>query len=273
MKESFTRETAIIKTDLSQTQVWSLFNSLDFWLDNLPQKVTQLSLEGEIKAGAKGQIVFNGQTYTFNLLAWEKPHTISIKVAKESRGLFLLQINLKETDHITRLDLHLFNYTYCFWQRLLPGMNVSRWFRQLGLKLKQTLTTETTTGSRSLKPTKPNLPQGFYLWRKSNRYTRELKQVLKPFSLTPTQWFVLKAINDLNQTDQQLTHEDVAKALKLHPVVVSDMVKILVRKNLVRKLKPADNKRAFYLSLSPIGRQTLNLSLKVVKDFDQQFFA
>ncbi len=272
MKESFARETAIIRASLGQTQVWSLFNSLDFWLDNLPQKVTQLSLEGEIKAGAKGQVVFNGQTYTFNLLAWEKPHTISIKVTKEGRGLFLLQINLKEADQTTKLNLHLFNYTYRFWQRLLPGMNVSRWFRRFSLKLKQTLATETTTESRSLKPTKLNLPQGFYLWRRSNRYTRELKQVLKPFSLTPTQWFILKAINDLNQTDKQLTHEDVASALKLHPVVISDMVKTLVRKNLIRKLKPADNKRAFYLSLSPIGRQTLDLSLKVVKDFDQQFF-
>jgi len=55
-------------------------------------------------------------------------------------------------------------------------------------------------------------------------------------------------------------------------VVISDGVKVLVKKNLVKKLKPSDNKRAYYLHVSPIGKQTIDISLPAVKKFDQEFF-
>lgn len=274
MKDSFTREETNIKSGLSPIHLWSLFNSLDFWLDILPKKTTQLSLDGKLKAGAVGQAVVNGRLYTFNLLAWEKNQTFSLKVSKDSKPLFLLQTDLRPQLKGSLVKLTFFNYQTSFWQKLFPNLGPVGWFRQFTTNLAQIVAEQppdhTQNQTKDEEPFK--LPKGFYLWHKANRYTRELKQALKPFNLTSTQWFILFAISKLNEKDTQLTHEDVAKALKLHPVVVSDIVKTLVRKNLVRKIKPKDNKRAFYLFPSPIGKQTLELSTPVVKRFDQQFF-
>ena len=273
MPENFTRETTTIKTPLSPNEVWSLFSSLDFWMDNLPPKITQLSVENKLKAGATGQVVFNGQTYTLNLIAWEKPHTLSLKVSQEHRSLFLLQVNLDRTPQGTKVTLYLFDYQAKWYRRFLPGLTVRRWFLKLTTNLKNSLTRTDNLPERTQTAGALRLPRGFYLWHRANSYTRSLRQVLKPFRLTPTQWFILKAISDLNQTDKQLTHEDVAKALDLHPVVVSDMVATLVRKNLVRKIKPPNNKRAFHLFPSPVGTQVLKASQPSVLEFDQTFFS
>ena len=281
MPETYTREKNVINSGLPTNHIWSLFQSLDFWLEVLPKTTSQLSLETDPKAGARGQVVFNGQTYLFNLISWEKNKLISFKISQADKGLFLLQISFEPTSNKnqTLLTLDLFNYTNRWWHRLIPGMNVNRWYQKLLKNLELALQTLTST-SDSTSETRPSittsssldLPQGFYLWRKSNRYSRELKKVLKPFNLTPTQWFILKTVSDLGQQDNKLTHEDVANALKLHPVVVSDMVATLVRKNLVRKLKPPENKRAFYLFPSPVGKQLLQASTTFVKQFDEEFF-
>ena len=282
MSETYSREKTVIKTSLPVNHVWSLFQSLDFWLEVLPKKTSQLSLETDPKAGVRGQVVFNGQTYLFNIISWEENRLISFKVSDAKKGLFLLQISF-DTNHKkpqTSVTLEIFDYTKRWWQKFLPGMNVSRWYHQLVKNLKLSLNSliearadQVGQASNEDQAQVLDLPQGFYLWHKSNRYSRKLKRVLKPFHLTPTQWFILKAINDLGQKDKNLTHEDVATALKLHPVVVSDMVATLVRKNLVRKLKPPQNKRAFYLYPSPVGKQLLQASTPSVKQFDEEFFS
>jgi DNA-binding MarR family transcriptional regulator len=96
---------------------------------------------------------------------------------------------------------------------------------------------------------------------------------LKPFGLTPTQFFVLGSIGWAARTsDVRPTQGQVAKATGLDPMTTSQVVRALEHAKLVQRLDDPHDTRAWRLALTDQGALTLKRAAKAVRDTEAKFF-
>jgi MarR family transcriptional regulator, organic hydroperoxide resistance regulator len=123
----------------------------------------------------------------------------------------------------------------------------------------------------SFKYKKPNESPGLLLWNVHTLWQRAINQVLKPFHLTHTQ-FVIMAITlwflNKHHTPTQI---EIAKQSKIDPVVLSNAIKSLEKKHLIKR-KEAPDTRAKNILLTKKGASLIPLAIKAIETFDTKFF-
>jgi|GEM_PF-1772821 len=120
------------------------------------------------------------------------------------------------------------------------------------------------------KPTLPTL--GFCLWQLNNEWQNQLDTALKKFNLTSTQWLLLFTLIKINESHSEANVSLLAKELDLHPVHVSDVISILVKKHYIHKIKLESDKRRFKLTPTTDGKIVATQANTTVIQAERKFF-
>lgn len=119
---------------------------------------------------------------------------------------------------------------------------------------------------------KPEASTGYLLWQISSLRQRKINVELTGIDLTYPQFVVLAGINWLKQDNKIVNQVLLIKFTKMDKSVISSILKLLEKKQIVnRKTDPQDT-RAKTLGLSKIGNTKLAKAMEIIKQVDIVFF-
>lgn len=119
----------------------------------------------------------------------------------------------------------------------------------------------------------PNESTGFLLWKVNNYWQREIKKSLLKFDLTHTQFVVLANTYYLGLDKEYVTQMDIAYQTGIDKMLTSNVLKTLLRKNLISREEHCSDSRAKVINITKSGLHLLKESMKEVENFDTLFFA
>ena len=128
-------------------------------------------------------------------------------------------------------------------------------------------------GSSAAELAVPENSLGFLLWQVSQSWRRHFVAGLKPLDLTDLEFCVLSGVNHLAQrTGEPPTQVAVASYFAVNVMTVSQLVRRLEKRGLIRRRRHATDTRARILSLTADGEHTLNEALKLADELHRSFF-
>ncbi len=113
---------------------------------------------------------------------------------------------------------------------------------------------------------------GLLLWRVTNRWQAAQRATLKPFGLTHVQFVLLAALTWLG-TDGPVTQRALAAHAGTDPMMTSQVVRVLERRQLVLRSPHATDRRAWSVSATDAGVALANRAVVAVEACDATFFA
>lgn len=113
---------------------------------------------------------------------------------------------------------------------------------------------------------------GLLFWRSFQNWQRRIRVVLDPVGVTQVQYSILAATSYLASDGSIVMQQDVANALSMDKMMVSDVVKILLRKKFLQRHPHPEDARAYALALTSFGNRTLNQCVPLVESVDEDFF-
>lgn len=118
----------------------------------------------------------------------------------------------------------------------------------------------------------PKESSGFLLWKISNLWQKEIRNILSPFNLTHTQFVVLANIFWLTQNKYDVTQIQISKQSGVGKMMISSIIKILKKKNFIIVTQSITDNRAKVISLTETGEKLLKKTVPLVESFDDYFF-
>ena len=110
----------------------------------------------------------------------------------------------------------------------------------------------------------PQNAVGFVMWRVMHRYQREVEQALRPMDLTHLQFVTLTLVAWMAQDGEAATQSELARFGDIHPMQVSNVVKALEQKRMVRRTPSLGNTLAKQVAMTPTGMTVLREALPLV---------
>ena len=118
---------------------------------------------------------------------------------------------------------------------------------------------------------KAEVSPGFLLWKASNLLQRMHSGCLSDLNITPAQFSLMTCLVYLHQHGP-VTASRIVDHAGMDKMMVSDLIKTLVRKKLVkRKPNPGDG-RSFLLAPTQLGEATTNSAVLKIEALDAEFF-
>ncbi len=117
----------------------------------------------------------------------------------------------------------------------------------------------------------PKQSPGFLLWHISTSWRSSIETVLKTFDLTHPQFVVLATTGWLTRNGGLATQVAIGKMAGLDPNTISQIIKGLEQKALIKRAKSTDG-RAKNVSLTSKGSEVLRRALPAVEQADATFF-
>lgn len=114
---------------------------------------------------------------------------------------------------------------------------------------------------------------GFQVWHLVAIWQRKLNQLLRNSELTHAQYLLLEALLWLSQEHEKVTQVMVARAVQIDPMMVSNLVKMLEKKDLVKRKSDKQDTRAKTLELTSKGQFLIKKVMPEVDKFDAQFYS
>ncbi len=120
---------------------------------------------------------------------------------------------------------------------------------------------------------------GYLLWHASRRWRRELAAALTPLGLTYAEWALLASLRFLappsatQKPGYGPTQKEVADHAGLDPMVTSEALRALERRNLVQRVPNSRDQRARALAITEEGSRLALAGVKIVHEVDQRVFA
>lgn len=119
---------------------------------------------------------------------------------------------------------------------------------------------------------KPEASTGYLLWQISSLRQRKINVELTDIDLTHPQFVVLAGIHWLKQNNKIVNQVLLIKFTKMDKSVISSILKLLEKKEIViREINPQDT-RAKTLALSKIGNIRLEKAMEIINQVDLEFF-
>ena len=112
---------------------------------------------------------------------------------------------------------------------------------------------------------------GLLLWQVTNRWQAAQRAALKPFGLTHVQFVLAAALTWLG-ADGPVTQRRLAEFAGTDPMMTSQVVRALSRRDLVVRTAHPDDGRAWSLSITEDGAGLVNRAIVAVEDCDEAFF-
>jgi DNA-binding MarR family transcriptional regulator len=117
----------------------------------------------------------------------------------------------------------------------------------------------------------PEKSPGLLLWQVSTSWRSAIEAVLKPIGLTHPQFVVLATLGWLTRNGDRVTQAAVGKMAALDPNTISQILRGLESKKIVKRVTSADV-RAKNPILTTKGSEMLVKALPAVEKADAQFF-
>lgn len=114
---------------------------------------------------------------------------------------------------------------------------------------------------------------GFLLWQATSLWQREIRRALAAFDLTHSQFVLLASIHWLALGNGEVTQAALSQHSKIDPMTVSQVLRNLQARKLVRRHAHSTDTRAKAISLTGSGQALVQPAVKAVEKFDGEFFA
>ena len=113
---------------------------------------------------------------------------------------------------------------------------------------------------------------GLLFIRTYHKWHGLIKNELKTIDLTHPQFVVLTSLAALLRRQEWVSQTDIARFSDMDVMTVSQIIRLLVKKDLImREVHPKDS-RANIILLTDTGLQKVNQALPLVEGIDQAFF-
>ena len=113
---------------------------------------------------------------------------------------------------------------------------------------------------------------GLLFIRTYHKWHGLIKNELKTIDLTHPQFVVLTSLAALLRQQEWVSQTDIARFSDMDVMTVSQIIRLLVKKELImREVHPKDS-RANIILLTDMGLQKVNQALPLVEGIDQAFF-
>ena len=113
---------------------------------------------------------------------------------------------------------------------------------------------------------------GLLFIRTYHKWHGLIKNELKTIDLTHPQFVVLTSLAALLRREEWVSQTDIARFSDMDVMTVSQIIRLLVKKDLImREVHPKDS-RANIILLTDTGLQKVNQALPLVEGIDQAFF-
>lgn len=114
---------------------------------------------------------------------------------------------------------------------------------------------------------------GYLLWQVSKLWQRKLGANLNDLGLSSTQAVILINVPRLNQEKQTVTQMLLAEVTKVDRMTLSQSIRTLERKGLVKRIVAAGNKRAYHVELTQTGGEIAMQAVKRIIASHEAFFS
>jgi DNA-binding MarR family transcriptional regulator len=114
---------------------------------------------------------------------------------------------------------------------------------------------------------------GYHLWQAHHRWQRFLEAALREVDLTHAQYVVLALIHYFEISGTPPSQYQVADRAGFPRMMVSTVVRVLVRKALIERHQSVRDGRADVLSLTKSGLKTLDRARRIAVQSQTRFFA
>jgi len=110
----------------------------------------------------------------------------------------------------------------------------------------------------------PQSAVGFVMWRVMHRYQREVEQALRPVDLTHLQFVTLTLAAWMARGGDAATQSELARFGDIHPMQVSNVLKALDGKGMVRRTRSVGKALAKQVMITSTGMEALRAALPLV---------
>ena len=115
---------------------------------------------------------------------------------------------------------------------------------------------------------------GFMLWKAANRLQRLHAEVLSDLEVTPTQCSLLTCLVYLQQGEGgAVTASRIVEHSGMDKMSVSDLLKSLERKKLLRRRPHPEDGRSRLVEVTAAGERITNAAVTRIEALDTEFFA
>ena len=105
-----------------------------------------------------------------------------------------------------------------------------------------------------------------------NKWESNLKRVLKSVDLTLPQFIVLTSLLFLSNREEYVTQVDIARFTGMDVMTVSQIVRLLEKKDYISRDQHPKDSRAKLVSVTKFGAEKVNHALPLVEGVDEEFF-
>jgi DNA-binding MarR family transcriptional regulator len=117
----------------------------------------------------------------------------------------------------------------------------------------------------------PGALAGFALWQEAMRWQRGIDRALRGIGLTHTQLLVLGAIErTFVKTSESATQADIAREANLDTATTSAIVRALEKRGLVTRDVGHDDRRSWWIAMSPAGHRALEAASPLAEEVGRQ---
>lgn len=113
---------------------------------------------------------------------------------------------------------------------------------------------------------------GLLFWRAFYNWQAHIRLALAPHEVTQGQYSVMAALSYLSSDGASVKQQDIAQALAMDKMMVSDLVKALLRKKYVSRVPHPSDARAYALAPTALGTKKLRICVPIVESIDETFF-
>ena len=118
----------------------------------------------------------------------------------------------------------------------------------------------------------PEEQPAFMLWKASIIWTRLIRNDIKEFDATYTQFIILCSLIYLSKNNKHVNQRLIAQHAKLDVMTVSDVLKTLVSKKLVIRSVNEKDRRHNFLKITDKGTKLAQNIFCKVRETDKKFF-
>ncbi len=118
----------------------------------------------------------------------------------------------------------------------------------------------------------PRESAGYLLWQVTHLWQRQVESVLSELDITHLQFVLLAGIGWLTRDGTLPTQVQLAEFCKIHVMQISQVVRKLEDKKLIKRTTHPSDPRAKVLRLTPTGEAVLSQAVPLIEQLDAAFF-
>lgn len=117
-----------------------------------------------------------------------------------------------------------------------------------------------------------NESYGLLFWQVFTLWQRKIKESLRPYDLTHTQYVILAVTQELNDRNTEVTQKEISDFSMIDVMTVSKTLRLLENKNLIIRENHSSDTRAKRIKNTVAGEEMLQTVSPIIETVDKDFF-